>query len=61
MMHKIYSQTKEVQASANYHLLEAMQDVEELDWARFGRAVREAIKYSHAQKENFQTEGQNPG
>ena len=41
MMHKIYNQTKEVQASANYHLLEAMQDVEELDWARFGRALRE--------------------
>ncbi|MBZ5520887.1 MAG: hypothetical protein LAP21_01380 [Acidobacteriia bacterium] len=41
MMHKIYNQTKEVQASANYHLLETMQDVEELDWARFGRAGRE--------------------
>jgi len=41
MMHKIYNQTKELQADTNYHLLEAMQDVEELDWARFGRAVRE--------------------
>src|SRR6266851_10420786 len=41
MMHKIYNQTKEVQASANYHLLETMQDVEELDWARFGRASKE--------------------
>ena len=41
MMHKIYNQTKEVQAGANYHLLEAMQDVEELDWARFGRASKE--------------------
>ncbi len=41
MMHRIYNQTKEAQASANYHLLEAMQDVEERDWARFGRERRE--------------------
>jgi hypothetical protein len=40
MMRVIYSQTKETQANVNFHLLQSLQEVEQKDWARFGR-VRE--------------------
>jgi hypothetical protein len=39
-MNRIYYQVKELQASANYHLLETLQDCEERDWAKYGRARR---------------------
>jgi len=39
-MNWIYYQVKELQASANYHLLETLQDCEERDWAKYGRARR---------------------
>ncbi len=38
MMTRIYSETKEAQSSANHHLLETLQQIEQRDWARFGKA-----------------------
>ena len=40
-MIRLYRMSKELQADANYHLLETLQDVEERDWARYGRRRRE--------------------
>ncbi len=40
-MRKLYHLTKELQANANYHLLETLQDCEERDWSHYGRAGRE--------------------
>jgi hypothetical protein len=40
MMRVIYNATKEVQANANFHLLETLQGIEQKDWARFGLEAR---------------------
>ncbi len=40
MMSRIYNETKEAQSGANFHLLEALQQIEQKDWARFGRRSR---------------------
>ena len=40
-MRRLYHLTKELQANANYHLLETLQDIEERDWSRFARIARE--------------------
>lgn len=37
VMIRLYRMSKELQAGANYHLLETLQDYEERDWARYGR------------------------
>ncbi len=37
MMTRIYNEAKEAQASANHHLLETLQKIEQRDWARFGK------------------------
>ena len=37
-MRRLYHMTEELQADSNYHLLETLQDVEERDWSRYGRA-----------------------
>ncbi|HWZ46254.1 MAG TPA: hypothetical protein VNW97_22465 [Candidatus Saccharimonadales bacterium] len=42
VMIRLYRMSKELQASANYHLLETLQDCEERDWARYGRR-RQAV------------------
>ncbi|MBZ5521072.1 MAG: hypothetical protein LAP21_02315 [Acidobacteriia bacterium] len=34
----ISGMSKELQANANAHLLEALRDIEQRDWARFGKA-----------------------
>ena len=36
-MIRLYRMSKELQSCANYHLLEALQDIEESHWARYGR------------------------
>ncbi len=41
MMQTIYSETKEAQSSANHHLLETLQQIEQRDWARFGQRTRQ--------------------
>jgi len=40
VMIRLYRMSKELQAGANYHLLETLQDHEERDWARYGRRTR---------------------
>jgi len=40
-MKKLYHLTKELQANANHHLLETLQDCEERDWAKHGRSGQE--------------------
>ena len=40
-MRKLYHLTKELQANANFQLLETLRDVEQGDWAEFGKASRE--------------------
>ncbi|MBZ5521766.1 MAG: hypothetical protein LAP21_05955 [Acidobacteriia bacterium] len=36
-MIRLYRLSKELQADTNYHLLETLQDLEEMHWARYGR------------------------
>jgi hypothetical protein len=36
--------SKELQADANVHFLEALQDVEQRDWARFGKVRNARVK-----------------
>jgi len=36
-MIRLYRMSKELQADANYHLLETLQDHEERDWSKYGR------------------------
>jgi len=42
-MKTIGSLSRELQADANHHLLETLQEIESRDWARFGK-VRNARK-----------------
>ncbi|HWZ46340.1 MAG TPA: hypothetical protein VNW97_22905 [Candidatus Saccharimonadales bacterium] len=37
VMIRLYRMSKELQAGANYHLLETLQDCEERDWVKYGR------------------------
>jgi hypothetical protein len=37
-MRKLYHLSKELQANANFHLLETLRDAEQRDWAEFGKA-----------------------
>ena len=37
-MIRLYRMSKELQADAGYHLLETLQDLEEIHWARYGRS-----------------------
>jgi len=41
MMQMIYDQTKEAQASANFHLLESLREREAKDWAKYGRRTKQ--------------------
>ncbi|HWZ43412.1 MAG TPA: hypothetical protein VNW97_08030 [Candidatus Saccharimonadales bacterium] len=43
-MIRLYRMSKELQASANYHLLETLQDCEERDWAKYGRRTRQPVE-----------------
>lgn len=40
-MGRLYSGTKEAQANCNFHLLQALQELEQQDWARFGKAANQ--------------------
>ncbi len=37
-MRKLYHLSKELQANANFSLLETLRDIEQRDWAEFGKA-----------------------
>jgi hypothetical protein len=43
MTGRLYNGTKEAQANCNFHLLQALQELEQQDWARFGKAVGDRL------------------